>query len=83
MAMAHEVRAGDALKNAIVGRDIVHSLFPALLSRVLRGLLIMFRTVFIIMVTLIVITIGNPILTLVVRKARLFSLPTSQYFLPV
>lgn len=81
--MAHEVRAGDTLKNAIVGRDIIHSLFPALLSRVLRGLLIIFSSVLVIMVTLILITIGDSILRLVVREPRLFSLPNSQYFLPV
>lgn len=69
MAMTHEVRACDALKNAIVGRDIVHSLFPPLLSRILRRLLIMFRAALVIKVIFILITVGNLILRLIVREA--------------
>jgi hypothetical protein len=83
MAMAHEIRACDALKNPIVGRDVVHSLFPPLLCRILRGLLIMFRTVLVSMVIIILITVGISILRLSVREARLFPLRTSQYCLLV
>jgi len=83
MAMAHEIRAGDALKNSVVGWDIVHGLFPPLLSCILCSLLIMFMTVLVFMVLILLITVENSILRFIVREARPFSLPSSQYCLLV